>query len=59
MSFPEVSRRVEELRDECVRFLIHICSIPALGPTNQGHGEMEKYQVVREMVRSLNPDSEV
>ncbi|MEW6532496.1 MAG: M20 family metallo-hydrolase [Thermodesulfobacteriota bacterium] len=59
MSFPEVSRRVEELRDECVRFLIRICSIPALGPANQGHGEMEKYQVVREMVRSLNPDSEV
>ncbi|MBM4325895.1 MAG: M20 family metallo-hydrolase [Deltaproteobacteria bacterium] len=59
MSFPEISRRVEELRDECLRFLIHICSIPALGPTNQGQGEMEKYHVVREMVRSLNPDSEV
>jgi hypothetical protein len=42
--------------DECVEFLARICSIPALGPDNQGTGEMEKYLVVRDAVLALGPD---
>ena len=56
MGFPEVARRLDELRDECVDFLARICSIPALGPKNQGTGEMEKYLVVRDAVLSLGHD---
>jgi len=56
LAFQEVALRVDELRDECVEFLIGICSIPALGPENDGHGEMEKYSVVREAVLALGPD---
>lgn len=56
MGFHEAARRIDELREECVDFLVRICSIPALGPDNNGTGEMEKYVVVRETVRSLGPD---
>lgn len=56
MAFQEAARRIDELKDECVRFLIGICSIPALGPDNEGTGEMEKYSVIREAVLALGPD---
>lgn len=56
MEFQDVSRRIDELTDECVDFLIRICSIPALGPDNQGTGEMDKYRVVKECVLALGPD---
>lgn len=56
MRFQEVARRLDDLRDECVSFLSRICSIPALGPSNGGFGEMDKYVPVKEMVMSLSPD---
>ncbi len=56
MAFREVSERLDSLRAECVEFLSQICSIPALGPENQGSGEMEKYKVVRDAVLALKPD---
>lgn len=56
MRFQEVARRLDDLRDECVSFLSRICSIPALGPSNGGSGEMDKYVPVKEMVMSLSPD---
>ena len=56
MAFPDAARRLDELRDESVEFLARICSIPALGPENQGAGEMEKYLVVRDAVLALGPD---
>lgn len=55
MGFQEAARRIEELADECVDFLARICSIPALGPENQGTGEMEKYRAVKDEVLSLGP----
>ncbi len=57
MGFQDVARRIDELRDESVDFLVRICSIPAIGPESQGTGEMAKYQVVRDAVRALGPDS--
>ncbi|MEW6349782.1 MAG: M20 family metallo-hydrolase [Thermodesulfobacteriota bacterium] len=59
MAFLSVSQKIDALRDESVNFLSRICAIPALGPENQGTGEMRKYLMVREMVRSLSPDLEV
>jgi succinyl-diaminopimelate desuccinylase len=56
VGFSDAARRLDELRDECVDFLALICSIPALGPDNQGTGEMEKYLVVRDAVLALGPD---
>lgn len=56
MGFHEVAERIDDLKDECVDFLARICSIPALGPDNQGTGEMEKYHVVKDTVLSLGPD---
>ncbi len=56
MSFHAVAGRIDELKEECVEFLARICSIPALGPENQGSGEMEKYKVVKETVLTLGPD---
>ena len=56
MSFHEVAERIDDLKDDCVDFLARICSIPALGPDNQGTGEMEKYRVVKDTVLSLAPD---
>lgn len=59
MAFHDLFRRIEELRDESVQFLARICSIPALGPENNGTGEMRKYRVIREAVLGLGPDEEV
>lgn len=56
VSFHAVAGRIDDLKDECVEFLARICSIPALGPENQGSGEMEKYKVVKETVLALGPD---
>ncbi len=56
MGFPDAIRRIDELTDQCVQFLARICSIPALGPENEGTGEMEKYLAVRETVLALRPD---
>ncbi|HMK34508.1 MAG TPA: M20 family metallo-hydrolase [Desulfomonilaceae bacterium] len=57
MEFPEAVARLDELKDDCVDFLARICSIPALGPDNNGTGEMKKYLVVRDEVTALEPDS--
>jgi succinyl-diaminopimelate desuccinylase len=56
VGFHEAAQRIDELKEECVDFLIRICSIPALGPDNNGTGEMEKYLTVRETVLSIRPD---
>lgn len=55
LAFQEVAHRIDHLKDECVEFLIRICSIPALGPENNGTGEMEKYSVIRDAVFALEP----
>ena len=47
MGFEEAAGRTDGLRDDCVDFLAKICFIPAMGPENQGNGEMEKYKVIR------------
>jgi len=59
VSFLEAARRIDDLRDECVDFLIRICSIPALGPDNHGTGEMEKYRAVKQVIDALGPDKVV
>ncbi|MFH0821869.1 MAG: M20 family metallo-hydrolase [Pseudomonadota bacterium] len=59
VGFLDASRKIDDLTDRCTDFLARICSIPALGPDNQGTGEMEKYRVIRDMVRSIGPDSEM
>lgn len=56
MGFQEAARRIDELSTELTDFLIRICSIPAIGPDNQGPGEMEKYLAVREAILALKPD---
>jgi succinyl-diaminopimelate desuccinylase len=56
VGFEQAAERIDELRDDCVDFLAKICSIPALGPENQGAGEMEKYEVIRDVILSLGPD---
>ncbi|MBI5570135.1 MAG: M20 family metallo-hydrolase [Desulfomonile tiedjei] len=56
MAFQQVARRIDELADECVNFLVRICSIPAIGPESQGTGEMEKYRVIRDAVLTMAPD---
>jgi succinyl-diaminopimelate desuccinylase len=56
VAFQQVARRIDELEDESVNFLVRICSIPAMGPENQGSGEMEKYRVIRDAVLSIGPD---
>lgn len=56
MGFDTTLRLIEDYRDDCVSFLSRICSIPALGPTNEGRGEMEKYNVIKEFAQTLGPD---
>ena len=56
MGLQVVATAVDRTRDESVDFLSRICSIPALGPDNQGSGEMEKFRVVEEAVVALGPD---
>ena len=56
MQFQQVTARIDELTDECVEFLLRICSIPAIGPENLGTGEMDKYRVIKETVLALEPD---
>lgn len=56
MAFDQVVRKIDELTDEAVRFLMEICSIPALGPENEGQGEMAKYKIVKDAVLRLKPD---
>jgi succinyl-diaminopimelate desuccinylase len=57
VGFQEAARRLDDLTDECVEFLARICSIPALGPDNNGTGEMAKYLVIRETVAGLGADT--
>ena len=59
MASQDLFRRIDELREDSVQFLARICSIPALGPENQGTGEMRKYQVIREAVVALGPDEQI
>lgn len=54
--FSAPAQKVEQLAEECVAFLRDICAIPAIGPENNGDGEMAKYRVVKDMVLSLGPD---
>lgn len=56
MKFQGAAAAIDGMRSECVEFLSRICSIPALGPDNQGSGEMEKYRVIEEAVQILGPD---
>lgn len=56
MDFETTARLIEDYRQESVKFLQRICSIPALGPDNDGQGEMKKYQVIKEFAESLGPD---
>lgn len=56
MSFQETTARIDELKDQSVELLVRICSVPALGPENNGIGEMEKYGLVKEFCLSLGPD---
>ncbi len=58
MGFQRAAQRIDELQEQCVDFLARICSIPALGPENHGAGEMAKYLVIRDRVRSIGPDLE-
>lgn len=52
----EPFQRIDDLASECAVFLAEICAIPAIGPENQGTGEMEKYLVVKDRVLSFHPD---
>lgn len=56
MSFSRVAGRIDDLADQCVDYLVKMCSIPALGPENLGTGEMDKYRVASEFVQQLGPD---
>ena len=56
MGFQRIVQRIEELRNESVNFLARICSIPALGPDNNGTGEMAKYLAVKNEVLKIGPD---
>lgn len=56
MAFQEVSAAIEGKRTGCVEFLSRICSIPALGPDNQGTGEMAKFRVIEQTILDLKPD---
>jgi succinyl-diaminopimelate desuccinylase len=59
VGFQEAARRLDELSDECVNFLARICAVPALGPENNGTGEMAKYLVVRDAVAALQPSEAI
>ncbi|MDQ1239301.1 MAG: succinyl-diaminopimelate desuccinylase [Thermodesulfobacteriota bacterium] len=52
----EPFQRIDDQASECVSFLGEICAIPAIGPENQGTGEMAKYRIVKDRVLALNPD---
>lgn len=56
MDFQKTAREIDDLAGECTDFMVRICSIPALGPENQGDGEMAKYEVVRQEVMGIKPD---
>lgn len=56
MNISALDQRLEELSQECVRFLMDICAIPAIGPENNGGGEMAKYRVIKDAVMALRPE---
>jgi len=56
VKFLAVHQKLEELTRECVTFLTDICAIPAIGPENNGTGEMAKYRVIEDTLRALKPD---
>lgn len=58
LGFEEAAGRTDGLCDDRVNFLAKICFIVAMGPENQGNGEMEKCKVIRGCVLSLGPDEE-
>ncbi len=56
MRFQQAENKINELREECVDFLARICAIPALGPENNGTGEMAKYLVIKDFISRMEPD---
>lgn len=56
MGFETTAELIDRYRGDCVDFLSRACSIPALGPDNDGKGEMEKYRFIKEFAQTLHPD---
>jgi succinyl-diaminopimelate desuccinylase len=57
MGYHVAADQIDKLTQECLDFLVHICSIPALGPDNNGRGEMKKYSAIKETLLALHPQT--
>lgn len=57
--FEKLSARIENMRDEMVETLGNLIKIPALGPRNQGEGELDKTEFLEKLIRNFGFDEVV
>ncbi|MFP3872696.1 MAG: M20 family metallo-hydrolase [Candidatus Aenigmatarchaeota archaeon] len=53
----EVSKKVDELREDMKETLMDLIRIPAIGPDNDGEGEKEKAEFIMEIIKDFGFDS--
>jgi len=54
--FEKVKSRIEGYRDQMIETEARLTAIPALGPENGGDGEVEKAEVIKEILKDLGAD---
>ena len=54
--YEKLSARIENLKDEMVETLGNLIRIPALGPKNQGEGELKKAEYLEELIGKIGFD---
>jgi succinyl-diaminopimelate desuccinylase len=54
--FDKLSARIENMRDEMVETLGNLIKIPALGPRNQGDGELDKTEFLEKLISNFGFD---
>ncbi len=57
--YEKLSTRIENMRDEMVETLGNLVKIPALGPRNQGDGELEKTEFLEKLISNFGFDEVV
>ncbi|MFQ6092877.1 MAG: M20 family metallo-hydrolase [bacterium] len=54
--FQRVAARIDGYREEMIRMETDLTAIPALGPENEGEGELAKSEYIRRVLDELKPD---
>ncbi|RKY93108.1 diaminopimelate aminotransferase, partial [candidate division KSB1 bacterium] len=54
--FAKVARRIDGYQDLAIEYERRLTAIPALGPENNGEGEVKKAALIKEILQELGAD---